>query len=233
MNREEKIKDLQRQADEMNRNWHSLQDQLDELKAAPVSEVGKWYKRDEDIIFVTKFDGKQISFYGYYLGKWVGRDWMYLNTSVFIEATTEEVETALIEEAKRRGFKEGVIFYYCNGGSKGIIGEFVDETYFYDNQLRFKGSTIFENGKWAEIITEPKVVVNRYEMEQDGDVVNFGCARFYKRFFDDVYESIKYQNCSDNYGVEDLQNRNIKSITLDSGVEITVEQLKEIVKACK
>ena len=145
--------------------------------------------------------------------------------SDWTEATTEEVETALIEEAKRRGFKEGVMFYYCNRGSKGIIGEYVDETYFYDNQLRFKGSTIFENGKWAEIITEPKVVVNGYEMEQEDGCVKFGCAKLSIPLIKYVVEHVNDFNKVNKYS---CHNRKIKSITLDSGVQITVEQLKEI-----
>ncbi len=83
-------------------------------------------------------------------------------------ATNEEVEQALIKEAKRRGFKEGVRFIDVRDGAELVVSEFaltydLDEAP-YNNELRvsiddFYYGVIFKEGKWAEIITKKKMTV--------------------------------------------------------------------------
>ena len=87
-----------------------------------------------------------------------------------------------------------------------------------------KGWTIYRDGKWAEIIEEPKVLINGYEMKQDGDIISFGCAKF------DIHQLQRWEYFINR---EYKSNRKIKSIKLDSGIEITVKQLKEIVDNSK
>lgn len=62
--------------------------------------------------------------------------------------------------------------------------------------------------------------INGYEGKMDGDYIIYGsnCAKFHKDFFTDLVH-LKPQG----------QNRAIKSITLDSGVTITMEQINKIV----
>ena len=63
--------------------------------------------------------------------------------------------------------------------------------------------------------------------------IKFGCAIFCRHHIQELNEKIKLFNSGvieDDY--LDM-NRKIKSITLDSGVEITVKQLEEIVKNIK
>jgi hypothetical protein len=77
-------------------------------------------------------------------------------------ATPEEVETALINEAKRRGFTFGKYFKELqdkeNGGlieKSGRCGKWFD---FKNNKLFVIGYgrwKIFDNGNWATIINEP------------------------------------------------------------------------------
>jgi len=239
MNREEKIKDLQRQ--------------LDELKAEPVLEVGKWYKDTEYKNELWCITGKNRGFGFDAMGHWSDESELPSNKK-FTPATPEEVETALIKEAKRRGFKEGVSvksIYFDSVLKKhgkirfelsenGKLRMWSEKTFYYDtnedDNTKETYLEIFNKGKWAEIITEPKVVVNGYEMEQEGVEIKFGCARFHKEQIKHLYERIadvgKGKKAFNGEWMS-YSNRKIKSITLDSGVEITVEQLKQIVDNIK
>lgn len=97
---------------------------------------------------------------GYNFKEASGRIWR-TNGNV-TEATNEEVETALIAEAKKRGFKEGVfikdfISKHNYGTNKKEFNrqQVSDQEFRYNNKYGFLfiGSLmIFNNGIWAEII---------------------------------------------------------------------------------
>lgn len=70
-------------------------------------------------------------------------------------ATPEEVETALIAEAIRRGFEEGITHTVTNGEN---LPTAKSNRFAFDeipNKLLFNNWSIFQNGTWATIITEP------------------------------------------------------------------------------
>lgn len=122
-------------------------------------EVGKWYTYTDSkihLLCITKYDSKEIEGYGFNLSGWVDSDsWCYRN---LIEATQEEVETALIKEAEKRGFVEGVKVKDLLNDELGIIDEYDLNNKDYEidekNSFNFGNKTIFYNGKWAEIIKE-------------------------------------------------------------------------------
>lgn len=76
--------------------------------------------------------------------------------SLLRKATHEEVESHLIEEAIRRGFKKGITMI-CIEGAIGAVGKFVSDPEFeYDTGLdrldaHFPGAsfTVYSDGKWA------------------------------------------------------------------------------------
>lgn len=78
---------------------------------------------------------------------------------------------------------------------------------------------------YKEEKTLPKI--NGYEGEIEGDYIVYGsnCAKFHKNFF---IELLKFNNLNSYFGTN--QNRAIELIKLDSGVEITMEQVKQIVE---
>lgn len=126
-------------------------------------EVGKWYKGNVDfksLIYITKIGQKQdhtrISYYGFYECKFehdvfANKD----HEKSLVLATHEEVENALIKEAKRRGYENGN--YKCL--SVPSSSENIEDNYFYENNVLWHGvydlaNTIFKDGKWAEIIDD-------------------------------------------------------------------------------
>lgn len=136
----------------------------------PKLEVGRWLKDDTNQKWLMYRDVKNI--YGFdTLGNWFYREnESYEPNSCDRYATDKEVETALIAEAKRRGFnKTTMITQTFNENQEMCIG-FWDESSvkFERNKLFAKGVRIFDNGKWAEIISDPIEVT----LEQIADKFN-------------------------------------------------------------
>jgi len=124
-------------------------------------EVGKWYKDKYKRLFqvTSLLNYKECLGIGFgCIGGYYGNEhklpWEINGSEV--EATEQEVETALINEAKKRGFKNGVWVKTINGTKKRIKGDLF--FYFKENKIMsmfdFDGMNglIFHNGKWAEII---------------------------------------------------------------------------------
>ena len=140
-------------------------------------ELNKWYITDGNKCgqygktLIANFSGKEESSnYGItFLGTW-GKDLTLYHNDLGRStrlATPEEVSAALINEAKKRGFKNGVkVVGLYNDGSPHQITDFIinndDFTYkTLDNALVCNklGFRIFANGKWAEILPQEKTVV--------------------------------------------------------------------------
>ena len=198
-------------------------------------EVGKWYKHPKSK-FLAYYPNKDSFTCGGF-GFDMGGDW---STSLgsrskkeYRPATDKEVEEALIAEAKRRGFKKGVRFACLSvcAGEETIIE---DSFRIYQGKLRATtdGCTnwadVFKDGQWAEIIEDKVPEINGYKMVVGGKSGRFGCARIYRH---DIERLLIACGFTKKCGIlNEKYNRTIKSITLDSGVTITVEELKEIVK---
>ena len=137
-------------------------------------EVGKWYKaiNSQALCFIVSFPNRGIKdeceVYGFDIsGDWIGGENCYGSiTNEFRKATDKEVEDALIKEAKKREFKEGVKYISLTTGDNVLINfkehdDFAKDFYgsIYNNQLCACHGTIFMGGKWAEIIEEKKEIV--------------------------------------------------------------------------
>lgn len=124
-------------------------------------EVGEWYKDldGKGLYCITKIKENSFWFYGLDVnGNWEDNDWYLIKNCNLIKATKQEIEQALIDEAIRRGFKEGVKFKNMYSHEPKILnGIFV---YIKEqNKLMVKDGfcndyDIFVKGQWAEIIDE-------------------------------------------------------------------------------
>jgi hypothetical protein len=93
------------------------------------------------------------------------------NPAIDRPATYEEIETALVKEAKKRGFVIGCKHSLTNG-FKDVIAS--NERFGLDlktNKLFFNNCTIFEKGTWAEVKKEPKP---KYVLVSEKRYVSFG-----------------------------------------------------------
>ena len=142
--------------------------------------VGKWYKHySGGFNYLVCSVDNEIA-YGFMDGKY------YTELSFgsqrlkegCIPATDKEVKQALIKEAIKKGFKLGVDFKFIEGGVNysGLrkIAK-VGSTFKYENgilqTLGYGEWTIFNNGKWAEIIKET-ITKEQAEKELGKTIIN-------------------------------------------------------------
>lgn len=134
-------------------------------------EVGKWYKRPHcKALFCVVGNPKEEPFEVYGFddeGEWM----IKLPIQTFpvqtfkdgeVEAFKEEVEGALIIEAERRGFKQGVKV------NRGMFPDIINDTVILqsnnnkyiinEDSLEIGFYTIYNKGIWAEIIEQPKEI---------------------------------------------------------------------------
>ena len=135
-------------------NWKiEIEKEFPKLCAESKLEVGKWYKTISGSIvnYQGGNSGYGITYIG---GNWYNNDGWGFETVSYKPATDKEVEEALIKEAKKRGFKEGVSVKCLDDGR---IWD-ADSEFSFDSQGRLGtgAAFIFIDGKWATIIDQPK-----------------------------------------------------------------------------
>lgn len=162
-------------------NWSKklMTDHLKEKGLVEQFEVGKWYKIQKETYHKMDafqcFQGIGNQSYGfnhsglftnkYCIGVWVDDD------EVITPATDKEVEEALIKEAKKIGFKEGVT---CSIGS--VIHKDMKGNYEYNPEWTHCGLQCLSIGHkviwrsdtgWAEIVEEKKSIIHLNIIQQD------------------------------------------------------------------
>lgn len=148
-------------------------------------EVGKWYWVDRskmtpnDTKSLVVYQGQGISTYGFnHKDKFISR-YGLSNTFcnpiyVYTKATHEEVEQALIKEAEKRYKVGDKVMCIAHNEELVIQNLHLTKQYLPDynrlwyGQNRNKAVVVFQDGKWAEIITEPKI---DYDRLKTGSVV--------------------------------------------------------------
>jgi len=137
-------------------------------------EVGKWYTplnnyECKALFLVVNSKNKLNVGYGVdWTGKWV--DVYDISSGQECRlATEEEVKTALVKEAEKRGFNRSFKYKSLGGINYDVTKVYGFELEFNNNKLvlvsnsygtieHFKGKNdIFDNGTWAEIIKETEV----------------------------------------------------------------------------
>jgi len=121
-------------------------------------EVGKWYKwKNGKALFNFQKNG---NIYGFLNGKWHITDhWTWDDFENCQEATSQEIEAALICEAKKRGFVKDA---YCNNSN--IHGTKLHNNKLGNGYFKFEENClnwheidntwycIFKDGQWGQII---------------------------------------------------------------------------------
>ena len=154
----------------------NIEKEFPKLFKGDALEVGKWYKLTKDygnlekgsVFPFIKYQGlfEDYAVIGHSIFDNSKIDYRAPHSNTLTPATDKEVEEALIKEAKKRGFKEGVKFIKL---SNGVVQTVDGLPYFQAGRVAvespetewstvYKGGSsnpsIFEYGKWAEIIKE-------------------------------------------------------------------------------
>jgi len=114
--------------------------------------------------------------------------------------------------------------------------KYLDETItFLKNSVTYKEAVnygilnIWFDRVYEEEVNLPKI--NGYDGKFDKykQSIQYGCAKFPFVYLNPIYQNIMHFNNVVNYN-KDRYNRTIKSIELSSGVKISIENLKSIIK---
>ena len=139
----------------------NIEKEFPKLFKGDALEVGKWYKLTKDygnlekgsVFPFIKYQGlfEDYAVIGHSIFDNSKIDYRAPHSNTLTPATDKEVEEALIKEAKRRGFKEGVKFkcLYNKTVSYGYSPMLCSEGYLW-----IDGGCVFKEGKWAEIIKD-------------------------------------------------------------------------------
>lgn len=129
-------------------------------------KVGRWYKSIKGN-FLVNYQSDSLENYGFWENQVFKDDIAFGSywSNLCVEATPQEVEIALIAEAKRKGYKKGN--FKCPLSRESQFSEDYNEWYFESltNSLYTKGAgkggaCIFKEGKWAEILVPGKQVIS-------------------------------------------------------------------------
>lgn len=154
----------------------------------PVFEVGRWYKNGCGAMNNFQSEDKHygIANHGYWVkdNRWFEEE----SNGTWSPATPGEVKEALVKEAEKRGFKDGVIFeqeydfgvggnpaesYKGKGKVSGRLRLFENSHSEY-NLISNGEGLIFnaKTGQWATIIKEDPITIHGHEVEfKDGKAV--------------------------------------------------------------
>lgn len=129
-------------------------------------EVGRWYVYGRSLLNYQGLNHQAlIQAYGFLEDKsWMETSNCGNDFKSWEEATPEEVESALIAEAKKKGFVEGAFVdgkIFGNGWyrRRKLGGQFEFNNSI--NQLCIGDTAIFQDGKWAEILPEEKTIITK------------------------------------------------------------------------
>jgi hypothetical protein len=191
-------------------------------KQEPKFEVGKWYVVTSVNNYKYLFNyqsttnNQYIGFgYNYKLESWITSPLMETNQLQSITpATPSEIETALIAEAKRRGFKDNLIIKDAKYKEKSPP-QFGHYRYIADQDgLTNDMSWVYYQGQWAEIIQEDKIMIGGYEVEKiEKGGIKIGCKKM------NIESVTSIKNFMDKY--------NFTKVSFD-GIEVSLETINKI-----
>ena len=213
---EKALKDLEKKNKAIEKAIRDIQDKIKEER--PEYKAGDWVTDGKYTICITIID--ETNFWGYGFSSYNGwvdystegsnsRGW---STTKDIKrlCTNEEVQTALISEAKRRGFKEGVRFDCENSDAKNCLfsdfynGDKLKWQFSPENNTLSKecNQFFFKEGKWAEII-ENKLTINGDVVNIKGDTMTIGCKSMTTQMFIDFVGDLDFFDIHTIYGDKD------------------------------
>ena len=199
---------------------------LDYIKS-PTIEVGKWYKHYDYVYQISEVKENK----GFFAVDVFSDDGFEKDTcfpscphTTPTELTKEELKEHLLKVAEHKGYKPGAKIM-INGQRDTITKIIVDRgNILAEIPLRSTYFYIYEAATqtWAKLYKPSLPKINGYEGVIENYILKYGCAEFNIENIIELYTSLTTLK----------GNRSIKSITLDSDVTITIDELKQIVDYC-
>lgn len=157
----------------------------------PKFEVGKWCKGDGHSLINHKSlnlnnSGESFGFDA--SGNWYEKCYFNAICDNVRPATESEVKEALIKEAEKRGFNKDAVWNSiiydgkktnCNDfGTSSLAIEFKYDS--FNDSLTLGYGVCYKQGKWATIVKDEAIKIDKYECEFGEGVVKIGCKKITK-----------------------------------------------------
>jgi len=161
------LEQLQKEHQELGNRIQELKDSLNKPKGL---EIGRWYRhtyKGRCGPIINYQGGKSgYGFDGNLNWRYLSDGWNFCSYPEYWSlATEQEVKDALIKEAERRGYKEGVEIKHPLYRTVGFLDN--DITGFKNNcftEFWYKGSIVMKDGKWATIIKDDVISIGGYKV---------------------------------------------------------------------
>lgn len=202
------LEQLEKEHQELGKKIQELKDSLNKPKGF---EVDRWYKSTTGS--VACFKG--FPFKGYGLGAgivWRDNDWDWSDLSEWKPANEQEVKDALIKEAERIGYKEGVEIKHLLYERVGFLD--YGFTGFRNNcftEFWYKGLIVMKDGKWATIIKDETIKIGGYEV----------------KFHQIAKDGAWYSTTIDGYGYSHYFWKSAKEIYLHPNAKVMIGYSKQ------
>lgn len=191
MDIQEQLNLLQKELDDQ---YQLLNDLKKEANKKVESKVGKWIKIKTNygntyLIKITELESDVIRGVGFKNGKWIElekglfRDY---KPYTYKKPTVEEIEKALITEAKRRGFNDSIKIKQNHSKFNNTHHFTLSSNHFWYDEIEDKLMThanggakvwVYLDGEWAEIIEEEPIKINGHEVKiKNAVTAQVGCA---------------------------------------------------------
>ena len=131
------------------------EEQIDKYGLRELVPFTGWAKCDNNSAWLGYYEENKLKYGINIFSQWFELyDFYAYKPKYERQATKKEIETGLIEMAKKMGFKEGVKYKLpLSNLTQTAIDNRITFSY---NCLYISGWTIFQKGKWATIITDSK-----------------------------------------------------------------------------
>lgn len=193
--------------------WREIEDYpeyWEEIKESTF-KVGDWVvdSRDNGIFRITKIDPiDNRRLFG-------SSEYEWLHSSYFRLATTQEIETHLIAEAKKRGFAKGVYHRWYEPAISTEVRLVESNDWRYNLEfdcLTIMGKyayVIYSKGQWAEIVKEEPIIIEGYKGNFNSKGVAFGCKSY------SLEQVNQLVNVIDIFEITSFNTRNVLHIDKD------------------
>jgi len=148
-----------------------LKEDVSKMESTEPVKLHTWYITEDGVSLFCYLDLDSARVYGFREGNFIEKDsywgWPLDYKKKTRLATTEEISTALIAEAKKRGFVDGVKF---KSAASNELFEATGDYKYYDYDggfVSYKEGCIFQKGKWAEIVPA------EFEWSKPGQLVQY------------------------------------------------------------
>lgn len=178
-------------------------------------EKGKWYniRRDGERAAIINYRPGPATFgFGFNWGGYWTNDFGQSDEAALNDyarhaslATPEEIQSALIKEAERRGFKEGVPYVDARGNKGGNQITNLKNAWYdpkYDELINGLCATgvLYRAGKWASIIKDEAIKIGGYEVKFHANGTTIDGHSFGRKFWEGAAEVARHSKAKVKIG---------------------------------